>query len=96
MADLLGGGEEIDFDRAASAFPDISLDGEGDIPSLPNFGTSTTSHIDAGFDIRDFNSAPAHYDVKVTDDDDGVIERFESDFPDIDVPDVRVIRVCCV
>lgn len=42
MDDFLAGGEfssgagtggDIDFDKAASAFPDISLDGEGDFPA---------------------------------------------------------------
>lgn len=88
---LLGGqfssGDDIDFDRAASAFPDISLDGSGDIPT-PTLGgapvlshqTSTSSYAD--FD--EFSTPPPHNDVKVTGDDE--IEQFESQFPDLDVP----------
>jgi hypothetical protein len=78
-------GGEIDFERAASAFPDISLDGSGDIPtaSAPTFNTVASS----GFSFDDFDSrdsvAPA---VKVTGDDE--IGNFESQFPDI-VPQVR-------
>lgn len=90
-SELLGGqfssGDDIDFDRAASAFPDISLDGSSDIPT-PTLGgapalsqqTSTSSYGD--FD--DFATPPPHADVKVTGDDE--IEQFESQFPDIDVP----------
>jgi len=88
---LLGGqfssSDDIDFDRAASAFPDISLDGSSDLPT-PTLGgapalshqTSTSSYVD--FD--DFATPPPHNDVKVTGDDE--IEQFESQFPDIDVP----------
>ena len=87
---LLGGqfssSDDIDFDRAASAFPDISLDGSGDIPT-PTLGgaslsrqTSSSSYVD--FD--DFATPPPHGDVKVTGDDE--IEQFENQFPDIDVP----------
>ena len=92
MTDLLGGqfssNDDIDFDRAASAFPDISLDGSVDIPT-PTLGTnapvlshqtSTSSYAD--FD--DFSTPPPHGDVKVTGDDE--IGQFESQFPDIDVP----------
>ncbi|KAG6332583.1 hypothetical protein ID866_6505 [Astraeus odoratus] len=70
--------DEFDFDRAASAFPDISLDGEGDVPSVP----AATS---AGFSFDDFGSPPraSFTDVKVTGDDE--IEQFENQFPDIDV-----------
>lgn len=79
--------DEIDFDRAASAFPDISLDGSGDIPT-PTLGgapvishqTSTSSYAD--FD--DFVTPPPHHDVKVTGDDE--FEQFESQFPDIGIP----------
>ena len=91
MADFLSGlsssNDDIDFDRAASAFPDISLDGSGDIPT-PTLGgapvishqTSTSSYTD--FD--DFVTPPPHNDVKVTGDDE--IEQFESQFPDIGLP----------
>ena len=91
MSDFLSGsfsrGDEIDLDRAASAFPDISLDGSGDI-STPTLGgapvishqTSTSSFAD--FD--DFVTPPPHNDVRVTGDNE--FEQFESQFPDIDVP----------
>lgn len=86
--------DEIDFDRAASAFPDISLDGSGDIPT-PTFGggpvishqTSSSSYAD--FD--DFVTPPPHNDVKVTGDDE--FEQFESHFPDIDVPVERKLSL---
>ncbi|KAL6305147.1 clathrin light chain [Sparassis latifolia] len=75
-------GGEIDFDRAASAFPDISLDGSGDIPAAsapPPAKTST-------FLFDDFASPPRERatEVKVTGDEE--IEKFESEFPDIEVP----------
>ncbi|KAF8716518.1 hypothetical protein AX14_012309 [Amanita brunnescens Koide BX004] len=80
MADLFG--DDIDFDRAASAFPDISLDGSGDIP-IP---AAPPVRHDSGFAF-DFDAAPpARKDtvVKVTGDDD--IDKFESEFPELDVP----------
>ncbi|KAK7057649.1 clathrin light chain [Favolaschia claudopus] len=79
MADFLnsGAGDEIDFDAAASQFPDISLD--GDIPSLPATATRSTSD----FFSPDFD-APRDTVVKVTGDDE--IEKFSSEFPDIEVP----------
>lgn len=95
MSDLLGGdfssfssgrnnNDDIDFDAAASAFPDISLD--GDIPSAPS-GGGAGSGDDSGFSFDDFDAAPpmqSQSSVKVTGDDD--IEKFESDFPEIDMP----------
>lgn len=75
------GGDDFDFDRAASAFPDISLDGAGDIPSAPSAPAGGND-----FDFDDFD-APKHTEVKVTGDDE--IEKFEDQFPDIDVPVVR-------
>jgi hypothetical protein len=86
LSDSFSAKNEIDFDLAASAFPDISLDGSGDIPT-PTLGggpvishqTSTSSYAD--FD--DFVTPPPH-DVKVTGDDE--FEQFESQFPDINVP----------
>ncbi|KAA1470431.1 hypothetical protein DENSPDRAFT_836229 [Dentipellis sp. KUC8613] len=87
MTDLLGGGDEIDFDAAASAFPDISLDGEGDIPSLPTGAPIVPAATGApSFSLDALTSPPPPRDVKVTGDDDGVIEKFENEFPDIDVP----------
>ena len=90
-SELLGGqfssGDEIDFDRAASAFPDISLDGSSDIPTptgAPGLSHQTSTSSYADFD--DFATPPPHTDVKVTGDDE--IDQFESQFPDIDVPAV--------
>ncbi|KAI0742781.1 clathrin light chain [Daedaleopsis nitida] len=58
-------GGDMDFDRAASAFPEISLDGS--------------------FSFDDFSTPPQRVnEVKVTGDD--VIDKFESEFPDIEVP----------
>ena len=78
-------GGDIDFDRAASAFPEISLDGSGDIslpPSAPPLSTS------GSFSFDDFSTPQTHAtEVKVTGDDE--IEKFESEFPDIEVPQVR-------
>ncbi|KAI3618822.1 clathrin light chain [Moniliophthora roreri] len=79
MADFLKSDDEIDFDRAASAFPDISLDGEGDIPSLPS-APSNNSNAGFSFDVFDAPVEP----VSVTGNDE--IEKFESEFPDIEVP----------
>jgi len=88
MSDFLSSGnDEIDFDRAASAFPDISLDGTDDIPVISNV-TSPVAPVpsSSGFSFDDFDSAPtpAAPPVKVTGDDE--IDKFESEFPDIDVP----------
>ncbi|KAM6502627.1 clathrin light chain [Amanita muscaria] len=73
------GEDEIDFDRAATAFPDISLDGEGDIPSIP----IQPARSNTGFSFDAFDPVSNDTPVKVTGDDE--IEKFESDFPDIDV-----------
>ena len=76
------GGDEIDFDRAASAFPDISLD--GDVPSVPSVPAGASS---GGFDFDSFD-APLERttEVKVTGDDE--IEKFESEFPELELPAV--------
>lgn len=80
--------DEIDFDRAVSAFPDISLDGSTDIPTFdvaPSFtGGGQINRSTSGFSFDDFDTAPSSA-VKVTGDD--VIEKFENEFPDISVPD---------
>ncbi|KAI0709627.1 clathrin light chain [Fomitopsis betulina] len=75
-------GGEMDFDRAASAFPDISLDGTDDVPSFTAAPPASTG----GFSFDDFSSPPRERqtDVKVTGDDE--IEKFEDQFPDIEVP----------
>ncbi|OCH83944.1 clathrin light chain [Obba rivulosa] len=74
---------EIDFDRVASAFPDISLDGSGDIPAP----TVPVAAQPTGFSFDDFTSPPRERvtEVKVTGDDE--IEKFESEFPDIEIPE---------
>ncbi|KAI6145530.1 clathrin light chain-domain-containing protein [Pisolithus tinctorius] len=73
--------DEFDFDRAASAFPDISLDGEGDVPAF----SSAAAPVNSGFSFDDFGSPPraSFTEVKVTGDEE--IEKFEGQFPDIDV-----------
>lgn len=74
-----GGGNlgDIDFDRAASAFPDISLDG-GEIPPPPVLAQRSSG----GFDFDTFTSPPPPTAIKVTGNDDE-IGKFESAFPDI-------------
>ena len=69
--------DEIDFDRAASAFPDISLDGDGEIP-VPL--TSVRNDSTASFS---FDEPIATHNVKVTGDDE--FEKFQTEFPDIQV-----------
>jgi len=77
MADFFGTEDEIDFDRAASAFPDISLDGNGEIPvPLTSFGNDST----AGFS---FDDPITTHNIKVTGDDE--LEKFQTEFPDIQV-----------
>ena len=78
--------EDIDLDAAASAFPDISLD--GDISSLPAPSAPSAPPADT-FSFDAFDPAPrsaGRTDVKVTGDDE--IEKFESNFPDIGSPEV--------
>lgn len=53
-------GDDIDFDRAASAFPDISLDGDISIPSAPPAAQTSSS---GGFSFDDFDSPPRSEDV---------------------------------
>ena len=80
-------GDDIDFDRAASAFPDISLD--GDIPSLPE--PAAAAPASTGFSFDDFEPPrERNTEVKVTGDDE--IEKFESEFPEIEVPSVSVTQ----
>jgi hypothetical protein len=88
MSDLFSSEADIDFDRAASAFPDISIDGSD------HFHTPAPSQAPSlGFNFDDFESAPPSKttDVKVTGDDE--IEKFESEFPDIDVGTVSRLSV---
>ncbi|TFK21986.1 clathrin light chain [Coprinopsis marcescibilis] len=71
------GGDDIDLDRAASAFPDISLD--GDIPSVPDAARTTS-----GFSFDSFDAPKDNGNVRVTGDDE--INQFESQFPELEVP----------
>ncbi|KAF7362329.1 Clathrin light chain [Mycena venus] len=78
--DFTSGGADIDFDAAAAQFPDIDLG--GDIPAVPSLpATATRSTSD--FFLDEFE-APRETVVKVTGDDE--IEKFSSEFPDIEVP----------
>lgn len=91
MADLLNDAD-IDFDRAASAFPDISLDGDDfhDFSSPPPAGRNIPTS--GPFDLDDTfgTSAPPAREVKVTGHDDDEIGKFESEFPELDItPQVR-------
>ncbi|KAF8161354.1 clathrin light chain-domain-containing protein [Crassisporium funariophilum] len=83
------GGDDIDFDRAASAFPDISLDGETDFTSAP---PPAAGRANSGFSFDDFDSPVERNNttVRVTQDDE--IDKFESEFPDIDVGQVSSHR----
>ncbi|KAF8271070.1 clathrin light chain [Lactarius quietus] len=88
MADLLND-TDIDFDRAASAFPDISLDGEGDFHNFSSPPPAANLTATGPFDLDAFGSpAPPPREVKVTGHDDEEIEKFESEFPELDVPQV--------
>ena len=86
------GGEEIDFDAAASAFPDISLD--GDVPSVPVSTGPPAAAPNRSFSFDDFEPPRERTtEVKVTGDDE--IEKFESEFPEIEVPSVSTgTRIC--
>ena len=78
--------DDIDFDRAASAFPDIDVDSGDFIQSSqpPPIVAARTSN---GFSFDDFNSPPpSHTVVKVTGDDD--FDTFENEFPEIDAGQV--------
>ena len=78
---------DIDFDRAASAFPDIDIDSGNFVqnPQRPPIAAARTSN---GFSFDDFESPPPKKDtqVKVTGDDD--FDAFESEFPEIDAGQV--------
>ena len=118
-ADILGGefstpvhgttgSDDIDFDRAASAFPDIDLDSGSFVPvtsQLPTVAARTSN----GFSFDDFGSPlPSQKKdtrVKVTGDDD--FDTFESEFPEIDAGQVSwhsflvlgcpsAIVTCCI
>jgi len=77
--------DEFDFDAAASAFPDISLDGSTEIPAaaaapLAGGGGGAIARSTSVFSFDDFDTAPQSA-VTVTGDDE--IEKFESVFPEI-------------
>jgi len=76
------GGDDIDFDRAASAFPDIDIDGDFIQSSQPPPPAARTSN---GFSFDDFVSPPPSQktEVKVTGDVD--FDTFESEFPEIEI-----------
>ncbi|CAL1711560.1 unnamed protein product [Somion occarium] len=82
-------GGDIDFDSAAAAFPDISLDGTGDIP--PPIASIPSTNSSSGFSFEDFGTPPSERttEVKVTGNDE--IEKFESDFPEIEVPQILLL-----
>jgi len=76
-------GDDIDFDRAASAFPDIDID-SGDFiqHSQPPIAAG---RINNGFSFDDFETPafqPKDTQLKVTGDDD--LDKFETEFPEID------------
>lgn len=80
-------GDDIDFDRAASAFPDISLD--GDIPNIPESAAPPAAAGNTSFSFDDFEPPRERTtEVKITGDDE--IEKFESEFPEIEVPSVSM------
>jgi hypothetical protein len=90
MADLLDD-PDIDFERAASAFPDISLDGETDIPAFISPPPRSPPPPARPFDLDAFGGSAPVRQVRVTgheSDDD--IGKFESEFPELDVPQVRI------
>jgi hypothetical protein len=88
MADLFTDAD-IDFERAATAFPDISLDGEGDIPTFSTPPPISTPAPAGPFDLDAFGSPAPTREIKVTGHDDHDIEKFESEFPELDVPQVK-------
>ena len=74
-----GSGGEIDFDRAASAFPDLDDIGADATPVRTAPAASSANYDD---DILGgFSSGAPATEVKVTGDDE--LERFENQFPDI-------------
>ncbi|KAI0070471.1 hypothetical protein K474DRAFT_1608630 [Panus rudis PR-1116 ss-1] len=82
------GVDDFDFDRVASAFPDISLDGSSDIPSIPQAPPLANVNSSGGGSTFSFEelepSGGAPREVRVTGDEE--IEKFESEFPEIEVP----------
>jgi hypothetical protein len=91
MGDLIDDAD-IDFERATNAFPDISLDGDGDIPNFTSPPPRSPPPPAGPFDLDAFGGPAPVREVRVTgheSDDD--IGKFESEFPELelDVPQVR-------
>jgi hypothetical protein len=82
------GSDDIDFDRAASAFPDIDIDSGDFIQSSQPQPPVVAARTSNGFSFDDFGSPPLSQNtaVKVTGDDD--FDTFENDFPEIDAGQV--------
>ena len=80
--------DDIDFDRAASAFPDIDIDSGDFIQSSQPPPPIVAARTSNGFSFDDFGSPPPSQNttVKVTGDDD--FDTFESEFPEIDAGQV--------
>ncbi|KAF9517474.1 hypothetical protein BS47DRAFT_1375629 [Hydnum rufescens UP504] len=81
------GGAEIDFDRAASAFPELDLD--SDVPAVPvpsrgleSSGGGLTDGFGAFEGSLPSLNGHSNHNVKVTGGDD-VVHRFESEFPPV-------------
>lgn len=85
---------DIDFDRAASAFPDISLDGEDTV--VPSTYSTLSNSGSGGFSFDDFDTPPMEKvtNVRVTGDDE--IGKFEDQFPELDVPGPQVRALVCL
>jgi hypothetical protein len=79
------GSTDIDFDAAASAFPDISLD--GDVPNLPV--PPNAARTDSGFSFDSFDVPKDDGNVKITGDDE--LDQFQSQFPEVELPQVRLV-----
>jgi hypothetical protein len=81
--------DDIDFDRAASAFPDIDID-SGDFIQSSQPPPVVAARTNNGFSFDDFGSPPRSQQkdtqVKVTGDDD--FDSFESEFPEIEIGQV--------
>lgn len=84
-------GDDIDFDRAASAFPDIDID-SGNFIQGSQPPPAAAARTNNGFSFDDFGSPPRSQkqdtQVKVTGDDD--FDSFENEFPEIDASQVSI------
>jgi len=100
MGDLLDDAD-IDFERAAANFPDISLNGDSDIPTFASPPPRSPPPPAGPFDLDAFGSAASAPPraVRVTGhDEDDDIGKFESEFPELelDLPQVRRAACACV